>query len=181
MNETAVYCSQIMSTREINYAARKDMNALYHHDDGKLFGKGATKNNGETLIGNWEFYYSPGNLRSKGNYNTNGEKNGPWQYYHFNGLLKGKQTYKNNKLEDAEIFYYDNGALSTSATFKDDVEDGETKSYFRIGIPRTIAHYKAGKTEWRAQSIFQQYQSADTGKLQGRFLTRPLQNVLQIG
>jgi len=27
----------------MNYAARKDMNALYLHDEGKLFGKGSTK------------------------------------------------------------------------------------------------------------------------------------------
>jgi uncharacterized protein len=80
------------------------MNALYHHEDGRLFGKGSAKDNGETLFGGWEFYYSAGNLRSKGNYNDKGERNGPWQYYHFNGLLKGKQTYKDSKLEGEEIF-----------------------------------------------------------------------------
>jgi tetratricopeptide (TPR) repeat protein len=66
VDETVDYYNQLRSTRELNYAARKDMPALYHFDEGKLFGKGHVKDNGETFTGDWEFYYSPGNLRSKG-------------------------------------------------------------------------------------------------------------------
>jgi uncharacterized protein len=145
VDEAVAYYNQLKATREVNYAARKDMNALYHHEDGRLFGKGAAKDNGETLIGDWEFYFSAGNLRSKGSYNDKGERNGPWQYYHFNGLLKGKQFYKDGVLDGEEIFYFDNGALSTTATFKNGEEDGVSKSYYRIGIPLSIAQYKSGK------------------------------------
>jgi hypothetical protein len=77
VDETVAWYNQVRATREVNYVTRKDMNALYHHEDGRLFGKGSAKDNGETLFGGWEFYYSAGNLRSKGNYNDKGERNGP--------------------------------------------------------------------------------------------------------
>jgi uncharacterized protein len=154
VDEAIIYYNQVRDTREVNYAARKDMNVVYHHDDGKLFGKGNAKDNGETLTGNWEFYYSPGNLRSKGSYNEKGEKNGPWQYYHFDGQHRGKQTYKDDKLEGEEVFYYENGAPSTFATFKNGEEDGESKSYYLIGIPRIIVNYKKGKLNGERRAFF---------------------------
>lgn len=154
VNETTEYYNQVRATGEINYAIRKDMNVVYHYENGKLFGKGSTKDNGEKLVGNWEFYYSSGNLRSKGNYNENGDRNGPWQYYHFNGKLKGKQIYKDSKLEGEKTFYSDNGTLSSFATFKNGDEDGESKSYYLIGLTRTIVNYKQGKLNGERKAFF---------------------------
>lgn len=154
VDETVAYYNQARATREVNYAARKDRSILYHFDNGKLFGKGNTKDKGETLIGDWEFYYSAGNLSSKGSYNDKGERDGPWQYYHFNGRLKGKQAFKNNKLEGEDVFYFDNGAISSSATYRSGDEDGESISYFRIGTPRSIAHNKTAKLKGERKVFF---------------------------
>ena len=162
VDEAVQYYEQIKTTRVLDYSTRKGMTALYQYDSGKLFGKGKTKDNGEKLIGDWEFYFSPGNLRSKGNYNENGEQEGPWQFYHFSGLLRGKQQYKDGKLEGEEIFYYSNGSQSTYATYKNGVEEGESRSYYFIGSPRIIANYKDGKLNGERRAYY------STGILQTR-------------
>lgn len=145
VNMVVEYCNQIRFTRELKYSVRISMDARYHYDNGRLFGKGATMNNGEKLTGPWEFYFSPGNIRSKGNYDENGERTGPWQYYFFNGQLKGKQNYKAGKLDGEEIYYHETGALSTVANYKNGDEDGTSKSYYLIGIPRVVTNYKSSK------------------------------------
>jgi len=154
VNEAVEYYNQVRNTREINYAARKDMNVLYHHENGKLYGKGTTKENGEKLVGNWEFYYSAGNLRSKGVYNDNGERNGPWQYYHFNGKTRGKQLYKDGKLEGEEAFYFENGNLSSHSFYKNGEEYGESKSFYLIGLLRAVAEVKEGKLQGSRKIYF---------------------------
>jgi antitoxin component YwqK of YwqJK toxin-antitoxin module len=42
--------------------------------------------------GYWEYYYSNGNLESKGSY-KNGDKDGYWEYYWNNGVLRYSGRY----------------------------------------------------------------------------------------
>lgn len=154
VDETVAYYNQLRATRELNYHARKDIKLLYQYDNNRLFGKGTTTNNGEILTGDWEFYFSSGNIRSKGKYNDKGDRTGTWQYYHFNGVLKGRQTYNDGKLHGDEIFYFDNGLASSSATYVNDEAEGESRSYYGIGIPHIVAHYKSGKLNGDRKSFF---------------------------
>lgn len=141
------YCDGIRTSRELNFEKRAGTKIRYQFDNGKLFGRGETNPGNDTLLGAWEFYYSAGNLRSKGNYDANGEKDGPWKYYHFNGRLRGQQHFKHGKLEGEEIFYFDNGKMSSFSTYKNDLETGESRTYFRVGIPRSVSQYKDGKRD----------------------------------
>ncbi len=141
------YCNQIRITRELNYAKRKTMPALYHFENGRLYGKGTLTGEGqeEKLTGDWEFYYSPGNLSGKGRYDDKGERTGKWQYFHFNGKTKGFQFFKDGKLEEREQFFYNNGNASTDAIFRNDVENGLTTTNYYTGIPLSYTNYKDGK------------------------------------
>lgn len=154
VNYTADYYNQLRATRELNYMVRKGMDPVYQYDNNKLYGKGHIKSDGETLTGAWEFYYSAGNLRSKGAYTEKGEKEGDWQYFHFNGKLRGRQTFKDGRQEGKEIFYFDNGIVSSEAEFTNGEENGLSKSFFRIGVPRIIAHVSHGKLEGERQAFF---------------------------
>ena len=145
VDQAVAYCDQIRVTRELNYNTRKGMQALYQFDNGRLFGKGTALENGEKLTGDWEYYYSPGNLSGKGRYDEKGERTGKWQYFHFNGITKGFQFYKDGKLEEREQFFYKNGNPSTDAQFKNDLENGLTTSYFYTGTPISFTQYKEGK------------------------------------
>ena len=42
--------------------------------------------------GYWEYYWSNGQLDSKGNY-VNGQRHGYWESYNYNGQLKSKTYY----------------------------------------------------------------------------------------
>jgi len=42
--------------------------------------------------GLWEYYYSNGQLYTKGKY-INGNADGLWEYYHYNGKLEIKKYY----------------------------------------------------------------------------------------
>ena len=57
-------------------------------------------------IGLWKWYYTKGKLRSKGEYNKQGNKTGLWLLYNENGNLVKESIYENGKLiqgEDIEI------------------------------------------------------------------------------
>ncbi|MBC7948949.1 MAG: tetratricopeptide repeat protein [Chitinophagaceae bacterium] len=154
VNEVSVYHNVIRLTRELNYATRIQTPAFYHFDDGGLFGRGKTADNGEKLVGDWEFYYPSGNLRTKTKYNASGERDGTWTYYHFSGIEKGKEKYKDGKQEGDEIFYFDNGVVSSTSHYKDGLEDGVAKGYYRVGTPRTVVPYKGGKINGERRTYF---------------------------
>jgi antitoxin component YwqK of YwqJK toxin-antitoxin module/Flp pilus assembly protein TadD len=147
VNYLVAYYDQIRNTRELNYVKRRNEPTLYNYEDGKLYGKGKLSADGKNFIGNWEFCYSTGNIRSIGKFNDKGGKEGEWKYYHYNGLLRGKQFYKNDVQEGEELFYFENGALSSSGKVKNGVADGETYTYYLVGSPKAIQNYKDGQLE----------------------------------
>jgi len=154
VNYLVAYYNQIRDTRELNYIKRIKQPTLYHYEDGKLYGKGKTSPDGKNFIGNWEFCYSTGNIRSIGKFNDNGGKEGEWKYYHYNGSLRGKQFYKNDIQEGEEFFYFDNGVISSKGTVKNDKADGESYTYYLVGSPKTYQNLKDGKLEGTRKTFF---------------------------
>jgi antitoxin component YwqK of YwqJK toxin-antitoxin module/Tfp pilus assembly protein PilF len=154
VNVLVAYFNQVRSTRELNYSKRKNMPPLYHFEEGRLYGKGTTTADGEKFTGDWEFYYNPGNIRSKGKFNNTGGKEGEWNYYHFNGQLRGKQFFVNDVQEGEEIFYFENGVMSSKAMLKNDAADGESISYFLTGQPRVAQNFKTGKLEGPRKTFY---------------------------
>jgi antitoxin component YwqK of YwqJK toxin-antitoxin module len=60
--------------------------------------------------GPWEYYFSNGNLYSKGDY-VNGNRHGLWEYYWSNGDLSSKGNYVAGKQHGYWEYYYSNGDL----------------------------------------------------------------------
>jgi len=154
VNYLVAYYNQIRATRELNYAKRIKQLAIYHYEEGKLYGKGNATADGEKLTGSWEFCYSTGNIRSAGKFNDNGGKEGEWKFYHYNGKLRGKQLFKNDVQEGEEIFYFDNGIISSKGTLKNGMPDGETTTYYLVGSPKTTQNFKNGHLEGPRKTFY---------------------------
>ena len=58
--------------------------------------------------GSWLWYWSTGQLWSKGKYKS-GEKDGAWVSYLENGQLWSKENWKNGEKKGAWVFYRENG------------------------------------------------------------------------
>lgn len=178
IEEIVIYLNTIRSTRELQYTKREKSDIHYTFSEGKLVGKGKWKDNGETYLGPWEFFYHAGNPKSKGNYDDKGERDGTWTYYYFNGSLKAKEVYKNGKQQGECLYYYSNGNisskenyangdlegmltvyffngnLSNTTMYKKGMRDGQRKEYTGEGILRSVMHYKADSLDGEFKSYY---------------------------
>lgn len=147
IEDIVAYLNMIRSTRELQYNKREKAEIHYTFNDRGLVGKGKWKDNGETYIGPWEFFYSGGNIRSRGSYNAQGEREGEWTYYYFPGNIKAKESYKNGKRHGECIYYYSNGNISSKENYIDDQLDGVLYVYHMNGHPSSITNFKKDKRE----------------------------------
>lgn len=148
------YLNTIRSTRLLNYEQRKKAPGVWLYADGKLTGKGNTSEDGNKSIGNWEYYYAAGNIRSKGAYDDKGARQGTWKYYFFNGDLRATEEYKDDKLEGKVQLYYTNGNTNFTDNYTDDKENGDYADYYYAGHYKTTASYKEGKLDGIKKSYY---------------------------
>jgi len=146
-SQTADYFNLIRSSRELTFTKRNTDGVLWYYYDGGLDSHGKYIDKEKKTVGPWEFYYKPGNLKSKGEFTNEGKKDGPWIYYYSNGEIKGKETYHNGSQEGEETYYFSNGAISSHSWYKNNALEGESVEYFFCGAVRSITHYHAGKEE----------------------------------
>ena len=144
--QAADYFDLVRNSRELIYGKRQT-DSLWSYSKGSLTGHGIYLEKADKLAGSWDFYYGPGNLKSRGAYDEAGKKTGPWIYYYFNGALQGKEFYRGGKQEDEETYYFSNGGISSHSWYKNNLQDGESKTYYWIGALRSITPYRAGKEE----------------------------------
>lgn len=81
------------------------------------------KKNGlpKNRTGIWKFYYPDGALEAIKEYNENGEHIGVWKTYYTNGKLKTMQEYDEYGKEVNYKYYFENGKLSYSEVYKNDI------------------------------------------------------------
>jgi antitoxin component YwqK of YwqJK toxin-antitoxin module/Tfp pilus assembly protein PilF len=176
VNDLVAYHNLIRSTRELQTAKRNPNGPLYFFSNGVLIGKGKSPNNGQLLMGPWEFYFPAGNKKAAGLYNDKGEKEGPWKYYHFNGQVKGEEVYRSGKQEGPEAYYFDQGVVASRATYKNGEADGEYTTYFKDGGTKMITYYSNGKLHgvkktFNESGLLQSVETYDNGKQSGPFKT----------
>jgi antitoxin component YwqK of YwqJK toxin-antitoxin module len=82
--------------------------------------------------GYWEFYYSDGQLCSKGNF-VNGRKNGYWEWYYPDGKLGSKGNWVNGKLDGYWEYYYENGQLMSKGNYVNRRKNGYWEFYYENG------------------------------------------------
>ena len=154
VDEAVVYFNKIRSSRELNYNLRNTAEAKWYFDGSQFAGAGRRNAKGDDFIGDWTFYFSPGNIKSFGHFNDQGQKEGTWTYYYSNGNIKAKQTFVAGKQNGNEIFYFSNGNLSSEASYKDDNVEQEGHSYFYSGQRNIIAHYIKNKLDGERKQYF---------------------------
>ncbi|HSU28719.1 MAG TPA: tetratricopeptide repeat protein, partial [Chitinophagaceae bacterium] len=147
VDEASAYYEKLRSTRELNFNAREKKSDWYHFDEGGLYGRGYFNSAGDVPVGDWEYYYTPGNIRTKGKFDEKGEKDGEWTYYHFNGLVRGKQRFNHGTQDGKEVFYFDNGLISSEGQFQNGLQTGQANVYFRTGQLNSTAHTIDGKLD----------------------------------
>ncbi|HAN40046.1 MAG TPA: hypothetical protein DCQ29_14185, partial [Chitinophagaceae bacterium] len=140
------YLKELRNTEILQFTQRKDAKTFYLWSDGYMAGKGPFKiNNGEyDIYGLWTFYFQNGNIKSTGNLNDKGNKEGEWKFYYNSGILKDVSNYKDDALEGKSIAYYDNGILYSDEVYANNKLNGQAKYYYYNGLPKLFGFYKDG-------------------------------------
>ncbi len=140
-------------------------------------------------IGYCETYHANGKLKSYGNWNVKGNREGEWIWYHENGTLKSKEMYtdgklivddtydflgmlethipyKNEKIEGEAIAYTIDGCKDKLIVFKDNIRNGNYEEYYSDGQVFLKGAYKNGKMD----GIFKNYYATGELKSEKHFL-----------
>ncbi|HVS97294.1 MAG TPA: tetratricopeptide repeat protein, partial [Puia sp.] len=147
LDGVAAYFNHIRSTRELNYVKRDTAAASWFYSDGELASHGKYLAKEDKLLGDWQFFYHPGNIRSTGSYNNNGKKEGWFDSYYFDGKPKTKEFYSDGLQEGEETSWFSTGTMASHSWYKKGMLEGESVSYFWVGTPHTITHYHDGKED----------------------------------
>ncbi|MBI2730117.1 MAG: hypothetical protein HYX40_05095 [Sphingobacteriales bacterium] len=145
ITEIVTYSNTIRSTRMLNYEDRSKAQPLYFFSEGQLSSKGKLSTDSEKTIGEWEYYYAEGNIRARGSYDDKGERKGEWRYYNFDGTLSATENYKDGLLEGKAINYFRNSNIKSSGSYSSDKETGEHNSYYYSGSVKEVSNYTNGK------------------------------------
>jgi len=110
--------------------------------------------------GYFEWYYSNGKLRHKGNY-VKGKEIGEHLWYRDNGNIEAKENYTDGKLNGLYEEYHPNGKLMDKKSFLDGLQDGWTIYYREDGSIQSEGDFKKGNKngEWKYYD--------ESGKLEG--------------
>lgn len=113
---------------------------------GELLARGKIDKAGKR-IGAWEFYYSGGKLRAKGDYNE-GQRIGNWIFYHVNGKTEQKGKYVKGENPHGDwIWYYSNGEVLRTESFWKGKEDGLAIEYSDTATIISKGEYIDGKKD----------------------------------
>ncbi|RZK66676.1 MAG: tetratricopeptide repeat protein, partial [Pedobacter sp.] len=154
INEASNYFNLIRETRQLSVNGRDTVALKYFFDDGSLFGKGSTSKTGKVLFGPWEGLYESGNIKSKGNYNSSGERVGNWIWYTFDGGISSKENYTNGKLNGEQEYYFDNGNISSKEMHVNGMLQGKCTIYYYGGGIKTISNYKSDKLDGESKDYY---------------------------
>jgi len=143
----AAYFNGIKETQMLNVDARAAATTHYLFENGVITGKGAWKdaNKDKLLYGPWEFYYSFGQLKSKGVLNDQQNKEGDWFFYYRNGQMKEHSFFSNDSLNGKSTYWFDNGNISSEVNYINGKEDGEKRKYYYNALLKTVEQYVNGK------------------------------------
>lgn len=149
-DEAVNYLGMIRETQVLKYTEREKAGTRYYIQNYAVSGTGSYGKNSkgqDVVTGPWLFYYPGGNLKSKGNFDTEGRRIGEWIFYYENGLLKERTNYVADKANGKSESWYNNGVQFNLANYKDDELDGDITYWFYNGILKSVIKYKDGKKE----------------------------------
>lgn len=103
-----------------------------YSNSGILYGIGKIEN--DVNSGDWVFFYTNGNIKSKLSYNIKGELHGDCVWYDVYGNIFQQGTYENDKINGSATFSRNNNCKWYSGSFEDNEIEGELKLYANDGI-----------------------------------------------
>lgn len=89
-------------------------------------------------------YDSKGNLIAEGIVNEDGDKFGDWEYFYSSGNIKSKGRYKKNRRVGPWSYFYKKGNIEQNGDFIKGVPNGLWKWYFESGVLKRKEYYRLG-------------------------------------
>ncbi|HET9055961.1 MAG TPA: tetratricopeptide repeat protein [Chitinophagaceae bacterium] len=139
------YLNTIRSTRILSYEKRIKSKPIFFFSNGELSSKGSLSTDGQNSIGDWEYFFASGNIRSRGSYDNSGKRKGKWVFYNFNGTINAIENYAEGELEGEVISYFKNGNTSSSGIYKSGKETGKHTLFYYAGGLKAEEFFKEGK------------------------------------
>jgi antitoxin component YwqK of YwqJK toxin-antitoxin module len=90
-------------------------------------------------------YYSNGNVWSKGQKNSRGQREGLWEWFYENGNIRLRTPYKNGMENGIEEWFYENGNIRCRTPYKEGKRDGNEECFWPNGNITETRHWKDGK------------------------------------
>jgi len=117
----------------------------YYKEGNQIQMKGyVTSINPEIKTGYFEWYFSNGELKHKGNYSDDKEI-GEHLWYSDNGNLEAVENYKNGKLDgEYKEYHKSTGKISNETSFSNGLQNGYTKYYREDGSLHSEGEFKNG-------------------------------------
>ncbi len=111
------------------------------------------------------FFYMNSKLAATGQY-VNKKKNGEWKYYsYYHDSLTYIETYRNNMKDGPSITFYPEGDTAEIVHYRAGKKEGRWTQYYPGGQLKLIAHYSADKLEGK----FSMYQPDGRNLLEGTY------------
>lgn len=109
---------------------------LFYLETGNIFFNGANTSANVSegnIVGDFEFFYSDGQLYSKGSSDSNGYYQGEYLQYWQSGTIEKMLFYQNRELNGEQKEYYETGKPRVRYHMKDGIKLGLEESYFGSG------------------------------------------------
>jgi antitoxin component YwqK of YwqJK toxin-antitoxin module len=127
--------------RTYDSLGRVNSSRLYD-SNGNLIGKGIVTEEGDKT-GNWTFFYSSGQVKSKGKYYLN-RRVGQWVYYFKSGKVEQRGNFYKGVPHGEWIWYFENGNIHRTENYRLGREDGESVEYDIEGTVVAKGNYSEG-------------------------------------
>ena len=122
------------------------LHSIYsYYKNGNLFYSCSLLNDSQILFhGEFNSFYSTGEIKEKGNY-INNIKDGSWHSYYKSGNVLSKINY----VEGHGIYskYYDSGEILEDGYYQNNKKEGTLTSYFKNGNKQQVVYYINGKID----------------------------------
>jgi len=137
-----------------------------YYDSGELRSEGKYENG--VRVGEWKFYYKNTKLDQKGKY-VKGKPEGDWRWFYQNGNSWREEVYSKGKEDGPSVEYNDTGLVVAKGeyiegekegvwnykygdfreegSYKDGLQDGEWKSWYKNGEPSFEGKYVQGQED----------------------------------
>ena len=90
-------------------------------------------------------YYDNGNVWTKGQKNSKGQREGLWEWFYLNGNIKWRTPYKEGKLNGIEELFYKDGNIRRRTPYVGGEKDGIEEWFDEQGNITQTRHWKDGK------------------------------------